>query len=820
MQGSILSPDRVKVDEEVSLKRIDYTYDPERIGDYNNKEENENQRDKKEGRQADERYEGNEIDEEQEDRQVCKRNEVKNTDEEQECTQVDEGTKDKNTAEENEENMAEEVTEHNERNEVHTMDESDEASQMDEENKMNVENEDSMIGNEGNEIDEEQEDRQVCKRNEVKNTDEEQECTQVDEGTKDKNTAEENEENMAEEVTEHNERNEVHTMDESDEASQMDEENNMNVENEDSMIGHEGNEIDEEQEDRQVCKRNEVKNTDEEQECTQVDEGTKDKNTAEENEENMAEEVTEHNERNEVNTLDDSNGASEINEENNMNMANEDNITDERKSIRGGNDNVIVEDSDEYSDVDGEQLEDISDAGCEDLENSNIMPDKYNGDMIEGGSKYVCKIKYGTAEPVYKNVTDDEYVVPSVSNVTDEIANYSECDDTDDEEQERNVDSDRQSEDTCSIKVQSITGEKDKGKDYTKTHDCYFCETPQLKLARHIVKRHRNEPEIAALPDIPENIAQNKTKRQRVLKERKVVLAKYRNLGDFNHNVKVLQNKDGTLIVGRRHHTEKSPSYRDYLPCNYCLTFFVKQELWRHCQHCTFRKTPLNKYPDKKQAKDCIVASTMLLNGATGVLDMDQVKFNEHVLNNMHSDEISRTIKSDRLLIHFGKAQYAKLGSMRAGQVREKLRLLGRTKLKLRSLTSKPCAEFGEFLSPQFFDDCIKGVKALAEVSNQESLSGTVMYKRPSVILKVGQLLKRVAGIKRGFAIRKDDTSAKQEASDFLELHASEWQDTVSGVAHQNLSERRYNKKEILPLTSDLIKLTVSSNCILNVVKL
>lgn len=43
-----------------------------------------------------------------------------------------------------------------------------------------------------------------------------------------------------------------------------------------------------------------------------------------------------------------------------------------------------------------------------------------------------------------------------------------------------------------------------------------------------------------------------------------------------------------------------------------------------------------------------------------------------------------------------------------------------------------------------------------------------------------------------------------------MDLHRNEFTDAISGIAHQSLQERKFNKKEILPITSDLIKLTVS----------
>ena len=85
--------------------------------------------------------------------------------------------------------------------------------------------------------------------------------------------------------------------------------------------------------------------------------------------------------------------------------------------------------------------------------------------------------------------------------------------------------------------------------------------------------------------------------------------------------------------------------------------------------------------------------------------------------------------------------QYNKLGSNRAGQVREKLRILGRIKIMLRSLTGESSAEIGHFITPRKFDTCIQAVQKCAEINNDRtSLSGTSVYEKPSFAVKAGPL--------------------------------------------------------------------------------
>lgn len=157
-----------------------------------------------------------------------------------------------------------------------------------------------------------------------------------------------------------------------------------------------------------------------------------------------------------------------------------------------------------------------------------------------------------------------------------------------------------------------------------------------------------------------------------------------------------------------------------------------------------------------------------------------------------------------------GKAQLSKLGFKRASQVTEKLMIMGRLKLQLRSLLGNESASVEDFITPSQFDVCITAVKSLAMESHRNSLSGTKTFNKPSLALKASQLLKKVADLKKGLAIRKKDIEAKEAASKFVDLYRNEFTYAISRIAHQSQQERKFNKKEIFPITSDLIKLTVS----------
>lgn len=176
--------------------------------------------------------------------------------------------------------------------------------------------------------------------------------------------------------------------------------------------------------------------------------------------------------------------------------------------------------------------------------------------------------------------------------------------------------------------------------------------------------------------------------------------------------------------------------------------------------------------------KDCISAGKSILQGAIGVNNNGPIiddDFQKYVLDSFHSDEIIRSVKCDYLLLMLGKAQLSKLGFRRPSQVREKLRIMGRLKLQLRSLSGNESASVEDFITPSQFDVCITAVKSLAMESDRNSLSGANTVNKPSLALKAGQLLKKVADLKKGEAILKKEKLLGRKILKLKKLPQSLW---------------------------------------------
>ncbi len=102
---------------------------------------------------------------------------------------------------------------------------------------------------------------------------------------------------------------------------------------------------------------------------------------------------------------------------------------------------------------------------------------------------------------------------------------------------------------------------------------CYICGKPQSKLARHL-KTHKDEVEVAQALSLPVHS-----------KERKAMLQKLRNKGNFQYNTDVLQCGEGALKIKRA--PKIKCDSKQFVHCMYCRGMFVRRDLWRHLRRCS-----------------------------------------------------------------------------------------------------------------------------------------------------------------------------------------------------------------------------------------
>ena len=178
-----------------------------------------------------------------------------------------------------------------------------------------------------------------------------------------------------------------------------------------------------------------------------------------------------------------------------------------------------------------------------------------------------------------------------------------------------------------------------------------------------------------------------------------------------------------------------------------------------------------------------------------------------HVLAIMQQDSVTEAAEGDEVILTLGATLLEKGGSVEATYVSQRMREVARLLLELRKLDNNE-ENLTYFIKPSKFDLIIKAVKNTSGFCMPKySLGQQSGFTTPSLALKLGHNLKKCAYIIRGFALRRNQNELKEEVNSYLQLHESEWACKISTVALTSLSERKFNKPELHPLTDDLVKI-------------
>ncbi|XP_044063230.1 uncharacterized protein LOC122881284 [Siniperca chuatsi] len=344
-----------------------------------------------------------------------------------------------------------------------------------------------------------------------------------------------------------------------------------------------------------------------------------------------------------------------------------------------------------------------------------------------------------------------------------------------------------------SVSVNSIKDSKEKPEDEAKLHEqksthltmskenyCYVCGKPQSKISRHL-KTHKTHAEIVHAFSLPEHS-----------KERKILLEKMRNKGNFKHNTTVLQGGTGPLKAKRK--PKGKALAGKFIHCMHCQGMYIRKELWRHVRRCPCK--PENEDLDKEPGRTKVLGMAVAHETAfcqqisSGVWKL---------LSVMKQDEVASAVRNDFSIIQFAQSLYNKHGQdpTKYEYMRQKLREVGRLLLCLRTEFSVHNLE--EAVKPANFQRVVQAVKKVSGFDEEKH-----SYLTPSLALKLGHTLQKISNIIHCRALMAEDEELIRSTEIFKKLHTSKWPELVSHRALNTLSDAKYNKPSTLPFTEDV----------------
>ncbi|CAM4568673.1 unnamed protein product [Leuciscus chuanchicus] len=376
-------------------------------------------------------------------------------------------------------------------------------------------------------------------------------------------------------------------------------------------------------------------------------------------------------------------------------------------------------------------------------------------------------------QPIHCSSTEQEMASDRSSSTQDLI-----CEDHDNTTNNIDIQSFKRTTAVSSYE-RSETGNVPENTFSTHKNYCYVCKKPQSKIARHFKKHEDSETEIAAAFLLPKHS-----------QDRKRLLEKLRNRGNYEHNQEVMGSKSGPLKVRRRPgRSETELSAKTYVHCVYCKGLFVRKELWRHTHRC-----PSNTSEATNKAKVLVLAD-IAESTFSHAISPEVWK----ILGNMKNDDISSVVRNDFLILQFSQCLYNKLGSdpTKSEYIKQKVRETGKLLLSLR--TKYSIFNFEDAVKPNNF---CKVVKAVKDVAGYDEKSQS--YKTPSLALKLGRSLKKIGDIILCRAIAAEDNGMTKAAERFKRLCSSEWAEHVSHAALDTSSKSKFNKPSTIPFTHDV----------------
>lgn len=277
-------------------------------------------------------------------------------------------------------------------------------------------------------------------------------------------------------------------------------------------------------------------------------------------------------------------------------------------------------------------------------------------------------------------------------------------------------------------------------------------------------------------------------------KEKRAALRALRKKGNFLRN----RTTNEKLRPVKRLQNNIVKSFKeDFLPCKYCYGFYKRNSLYRHTKKCP--QMPENVEPGKRQTSQSDGHTLLNVNSLEKQIEL----LKKELFPRLRADDVSRIVKTDPLICSYGYS-YLK-GRRRKGNI-ELVKQNMRRLAKLVKHSNEKCKDIKhviDLLRPCYFGIIIDGVNEIACYNSE-----TEKYESPTLAMNFGTLLKKCCDLAIFRLLQEDNTEWRRKEIKILkQLVESQWANEVSAQAATNLNEKKWNKSELLPLTTDLKKL-------------
>lgn len=326
---------------------------------------------------------------------------------------------------------------------------------------------------------------------------------------------------------------------------------------------------------------------------------------------------------------------------------------------------------------------------------------------------------------------------------------------------------------------------------WDKRDFCPYCYKEITHFARHVERNHKEVPKVQKILSLSKGSM-----------ERKQMWDCLRKEGNF-----CLFKEEKKIIAVRRpskKEIKKAMTFDDFAVCESCRGVYKKKTLYRHANTCPGRVTE----DQKKGRRYALTQSQTFLAAARCQNDfLLNSRLKKEVFSIMRADDISAVAKNDLLICLYGERHLKKhkreqIATVTSNKMREVARLL----IALKNIT--PVKHMIDAMKPEYYNDLVAATKVIAGYNAADKT-----FKASSLALHMGTTLKGLCNTVESCILKKSSLFsfenfdlAHKNIKKLHKLIANDWANDIASIALKAMTEKQWEKPQIIPITSDIIK--------------
>lgn len=334
-----------------------------------------------------------------------------------------------------------------------------------------------------------------------------------------------------------------------------------------------------------------------------------------------------------------------------------------------------------------------------------------------------------------------------------------------------------------------VEGSKRKVRMWDKRDHCMYCDNDVTNFSRHLIRKHKEEPSVRMILDMPKGD-----------KSRKIMLSSLRKEGNFS----LIEEKQIIRPVQRLNlaKADEEQPVSDFMPCPFCKGVYRKSSLTKHVKKC-----PQNQNEKNSKLNVQSLGQNLMAFNASKSQFINKTRIKNEVYSRMNADRIALVGKSDPIISQYGDDYLKKHKRPHIrNAVSNKVRELGRLLIQLQDIYK--ISTMIDALDTQHYDKVVHAVHIISGYDPK-----TKVFQAPSLAMHMRTNLLYTCLAAKTLLLKRDPVlhvsnheEVLKKVKSFRNLVEERWKFDMGSLAQKDLEEKHGEKPQNIPITSDVIK--------------